>query len=132
MKATRHAKHARRAIVSTAAAPVTNTEEHVYIKKNTRPILVFTLLSIVVIVLLVFGFERWVKGEHNHGVNVGGGSRIERIVRPMKKPLQCYEDKDCPSETKCTPEGICAPVLVRLPVTMAEPGSGRADEKNTK
>ena len=131
MKTTRHAKRARKVRFDLPPQPVHQRDEHVIIKRNTRPILVFTLISLVVIVLLVYGFKQWI-GEHNHGVNVGGGSRIERIVRPMKKPLQCTEDKDCPAETKCTPEGICAPVLIRLPVTVAQPGSGRADEKNTK
>lgn len=131
MKASRHSRSRKVRFSSPLLPPSHQTEEQVLVKKNTRPILVFTLISIVVIVLLVFGFKQWV-GEHNNGVNVGGGSRIERIVRPMKKPLQCYEDKDCPSETKCTPDGICAPVLVRLPVTAAQPGSGRADEKNAK
>ena len=110
---------------------VVSHDEHTLIKKNTRPILFFTLISLVVIVALVFGFKQWIP-EYNKGANVGGGSQLERIPRLLKKPTQCSEDRECPDESRCTPEGLCAPILVRLPVTVAQPGSGREGEKNTK
>ncbi len=131
MKA-RHTKrtrptHESSSIITNVPSP--RKEEH---KQSNRPILVFIIISIFVIGFLVFGFNRWVT-EHNYGVNVGGGSTVEHIARPLKKPLQCNEDKDCPAETKCSPGGLCTPILVHLPsAVMAQPGSGRADEKGTR
>ena len=104
--------------------------EHIMIHNNTRKILFLTVVMLVLIALAVYGFNHWIP-ENMGGANVGGGSRLNRIVNQRRKPPQCIEDKDCPYETRCNKEaGICTPSLVSLPVTVAELGSGRADEKN--
>ena len=109
--------------------PVVQTE-HQMIHKNTKKILFLTVVMLVFIALSVYGFNKFIP-ENMGSANVGGGSRMNLIVKPRRKPPQCTEDKDCPYETRCNKEeGICAPSLVSLPVTSAEAGSGRADEKN--
>lgn len=70
--------------------------------------------------------------EHYVG-NVGNGGIYNLQREPEKKQLGCYNDMDCPDETRCTAEGICIPIIHDLPRSKhtLKWGRGREKEKPT-
>lgn len=65
--------------------------------------------------------------------NVGNEGIYNLQREPSKKQLGCYNDMDCPDETKCTDQGLCVPIIHELPRSKhtLKWGRGRQDEKPT-
>jgi hypothetical protein len=96
------------------------------------------MITMGIALLFVLGVIVWVRGGRTPEAmgslsNIGGASRMDNIVNPLRKPLQCYGDLDCPDGTSCNKDGLCIPKLVNLPTSQdaQDMGLGREKEKTT-
>lgn len=95
----------------------------------------FGVLMLVGLGLMVYKFQQdQSKSSEKYIGNVGGQSTLSTMQRePSKKLLQCYQDMDCPDQTRCSEKGICVPRVHKLPLDfhLRRMGAGREKENPT-
>lgn len=96
-----------------------------------------SILVMVTVVALIFAYRYW-RDSSGTGTtekyvgNVGSQGTYTSIQKHgSKKLLQCYQDADCPDETRCNEKGICIPIIHPLPRDFHQMklGRGRENEK---
>lgn len=90
------------------------------------------LFGIVILVFMYRYYRDKQTSEKFYVGNVGSqGTYTDVQSQPINKQLQCYQDNDCPDETRCNEKGICTPIIHPLPIDFHQLklGRGRQSEK---
>lgn len=120
------------------ALPRTDVSDHAsfvsVLKTSSRNTLwtTFGVLAVVVGLIIAYRYYKNQSTEEHYVGNVGSqGTYTDIQTSGSKKLLQCYQDNDCPDETRCSEKGICIPIIHPIPKDfhMMKLGRGRENEK---
>ena len=106
-------------------------------RASTNQVLWTTFLVLLLVggmILMNRHYRTTTPSRENYVGNVGNQGVYNVQREPEKKQLGCYNDMDCPDETKCSEEGLCVPIIHQLPRSrhmLNQGGRGREDEKST-